>query len=278
MSANLDRLRTSVASKYHGDLNFELLAQAVVELDTNATDIAARLAQLEHTFAQVRNQIIAADDANAVAENRPFSRLASVEVAIVVVGESGAALNTNFPLPAGETFEEPPPGAIDAAINGLRDEIRQALDVIRMDIGATQQMSNRVVELLERTQKQLTFAQRLEAFFGPLLEGKTPPLDGAMIATREYVDAGIATFARSIRSEIRDATELLKAFGRLTIGSPDEKIDAAMHLPAGATLGHRIAHRLSSMWGVTADKVRAALEPAPASRLDLLRALITGGR
>jgi hypothetical protein len=99
-----------------------------------------------------------------------------------------------------------------------------------------------------------------------------------MIATREYVDAGIATFARSIRSEIRDATELLKAFGRLTIGSPDEKIDAAMHLPAGATLGHRIAHRLSSMWGVTADKVRAALEPAPASRLDLLRALITGGR
>ncbi len=49
---------------------------------------------------------------------------------------------------------------------------------------------------------RFAFVRRLEAFFGPMLENKNPPLDGALVADKAYVDEAIARVARAIREEI----------------------------------------------------------------------------
>jgi hypothetical protein len=51
-------------------------------------------------------------------------------------------------------------------------------------------------------ERQLAFTRKLEAFFGPMIAGKNPPLDGAQIATKAYVDEALARIAKVLRSEM----------------------------------------------------------------------------
>lgn len=175
----------------------------------------------------------------------------------------------NFPLPPGEKFEEPPPGAIDRAVGDLRTELRVALDTMRMDIAASRGQADKVFELLERTQKQLQFAQRLEAFFGPMLEGKNPPLDGNEIASKGYVDDAVRRIAGAIRGEVVDAVGFFKAAAKWSIGTPGHNDDRE-----GLTAITRLLHRLSMMWDREKETLRR--EAGSKSRLQSLYHALTG--
>ena len=67
---------------------------------------------------------------------------------------------------------------------------------------------NAMMVMLKRdTEKKLEFSRRLESYFGPVIEGKNPPLDGEQVATKAYVDQALTRFAGVIRSEIASAVQ-----------------------------------------------------------------------
>lgn len=59
-----------------------------------------------------------------------------------------------------------------------------------------------------------SFLKKLNEFFGPMLEGKNPPLDGNQIATKDYVDKAIERIAAAIRQQIAQAIELTNGLVR----------------------------------------------------------------
>lgn len=85
---------------------------------------------------------------------------------------------------------EPPPGALEV--------INKTLD----------SLNGSVAGFYEQLDKRFEIVTKLSAFFGPMLAGKNPPLDGNLIASKEYVDDGIARFARAIRDEVSQAKTL----------------------------------------------------------------------
>jgi hypothetical protein len=68
----------------------------------------------------------------------------------------------------------------------------------------------RVSERLERLAPVEPFLAKLEAFFGPMLAGKQPPLDGDEIATKGYVDAAITRLSSALSAKIRQAQVTLR--------------------------------------------------------------------
>lgn len=61
----------------------------------------------------------------------------------------------------------------------------------------------RVAAAMEDVQQRLDGARRLDAFFAPVLAGKSPPLDGAEVATKAFVDDAIRRLAGSLRAELQ---------------------------------------------------------------------------
>ena len=87
--------------------------------------------------------------------------------------------------------------ALESTVEGLRDTVAALAHALE----AQQDDHARLVAILDTLPGRIEFAQRLQAFFGPMLEGKTPPLDGEDVASRGYVDESIARLARALRRE-----------------------------------------------------------------------------
>jgi len=81
---------------------------------------------------------------------------------------------------------EPPPGA---------------LEVISGTLATLSESFLKLSERVEERDDAHPFVAKLEAFFGPMLENKNPPLDGNQIATKDYVDTALTRIARVLREE-----------------------------------------------------------------------------
>ena len=96
---------------------------------------------------------------------------------------------------------EPPPGALEI-INTQLESLHEVLGAITKSLDT-----------------RFEIVTKLSAFFGPMLVGKNPPLDGNLIASKEYVDKGIERFAGAIREEVALAKDLARsikaAFGTI---------------------------------------------------------------
>lgn len=66
----------------------------------------------------------------------------------------------------------------------------------------------KVIELLVKRIEEL---EKIGEFFGPMLEGKTPPLDGAMIVSRREQDEALARLAGALRDEMSEAKHFVEA-------------------------------------------------------------------
>lgn len=62
-----------------------------------------------------------------------------------------------------------------------------------------------MVLVKERVDHSTAEVDRLQKFFGPVIDGTNPPLDGAQVASKAYVDDALARLARVIRSEMAGA-------------------------------------------------------------------------
>jgi hypothetical protein len=80
--------------------------------------------------------------------------------------------------------------ALEESAQGQRD----ALAMFEAYRKISNDRQKAAVEALARVSK-------FEAFFGPLIAGKNPPLDGAQVASKAYVDDALARLARVLRSE-----------------------------------------------------------------------------
>ena len=95
----------------------------------------------------------------------------------------------------------PAPGEFETRVGALEDAV-SAL--------ATATPTHEALELLQRTvvmlddlKVRIDFTRRLEAFFGPLLQDKTPPLNGDEVPTKAWVDKSLERLASSLRAEMR---------------------------------------------------------------------------
>jgi len=70
-------------------------------------------------------------------------------------------------------------------------------------ISAAKTMADRNKELVERV-------RRLEAFLAPAMDGTTPPMDGAVVATKAHVDQALDRLAGALRGEMAVATDRQK--------------------------------------------------------------------
>jgi hypothetical protein len=110
----------------------------------------------------------------------------------------------NFP-----NIPEPGPGWVELFERALDDHDK--LQAGRWDSFAS---------MLSDVTSKITFVARLEAFFGPLLAGKNPPLDGEQIASKNYVDNAMQRLSDALRSRFAEqfneaaglTKELLSAF------------------------------------------------------------------
>jgi len=132
-----------------------------------------------------------------------------------------------------------------------------------------------VTLMISDVSTKLAFTKRLEAFFAPMMENKNPPLDGAQVATKAYVDEAIARIAGKIREEIAQAREfvhyLLNDIKKWnTTGDADDDLIIATPLWG---IAKRILYAYS--WIVEREASEEATRNRP-SRIALLRSAITG--
>jgi hypothetical protein len=85
-------------------------------------------------------------------------------------------------------------------------------------------VAKQVMEVAAEATKYSKFVKNLEAFFGPMLEGKTPPLNGDDISTRKYVDESMARLSRVLREYIGDQLRMTP----IAKPRPAEEIDDVM--------------------------------------------------
>ncbi len=95
-----------------------------------------------------------------------------------------------------------PPSSMEERLIALEGCVSPRLigrvDALEIDGG----VAKKIFEKLLSTPGERSFNERLLAFFGPMIDGLNPPLDGAQVATKAFVDEGIARIARAIRGEM----------------------------------------------------------------------------
>lgn len=87
--------------------------------------------------------------------------------------------------------------ALEVALRGAIDGLAALSMLLEGDLAARE----RLTQVLDELPRQMAFGRDLFAFFGPLLAGKTPPLNGDDVATRAYVDAAIERLAQALRRQ-----------------------------------------------------------------------------
>jgi len=149
----------------------------------------------------------------------------------------------------------------------------------RADAWRVTDLERRVDEIsaaIERVERKVSFVARLEAFFGPLIEGKHPPLDGDQLASKAFVDNSLLTFARAIREEFaRSAASLrhdytsLHTSLRATTAEPAKVVNAIRDVFNGDA--YDVMNKLR--WLVEVEAKRQAEELARRSQPSRLRSL-----
>jgi hypothetical protein len=106
--------------------------------------------------------------------------------------------------------EDPAPrdrkGTDDMTKKKMKKVLRKIDDTMDAQNELMQLLAERLAGEAAEIERQLAFTHKLEAFFGPLIAGKNPPLDGAQVASKAYVDDALARLARVLRSEREGAT------------------------------------------------------------------------
>ena len=95
----------------------------------------------------------------------------------------------------------------------LDDMMKQMNEISAKHEEALVQLIDRMDALMNETRMRLEFARKLELFFGPILAGKTPPLDDATIADKTFVTNAVARIARTLRAEMGELADLVRALG-----------------------------------------------------------------
>lgn len=116
--------------------------------------------------------------------------------------------------------------------------------------------------------------EQLRAFFAPMLENKNPPLDGALIASRQDLDDALTRIAGVLRDEMSAAVhftaEITSKFGAVTRErSTAHPIEWARQLVQLRTA--HVIDKLEVMWKFVAEEQTAKNQP---SRLQLARRAI----
>lgn len=89
------------------------------------------------------------------------------------------------------------------------DKQEQVLSDLATAVSGQDALMTKLTTTLESSlHVDATFLRKLNEFFGPMLEGKNPPLDGNQIATKDYVDKAVERIAAAIRQQIAQAIEL----------------------------------------------------------------------
>lgn len=151
-------------------------------------------------------------------------------------------------------IDEPPAGALDM--------INVSLEHLSASIQSLQSQIN------QRT-SPTAFIAKLEAFFGPMLEGKNPPLDGNQIASRAYVDDAVARVAGVIRGELANARQGLRAESAAAVDLARQIAITAL----GQSGWSMVASKLN--WAVDREEMRARRENKP-GRIAALVYAVTG--
>lgn len=142
---------------------------------------------------------------------------------------------------------KPPPGAL-VAINTTLESVTTGQDEWRKMIDA-------------KIYAELSFARRLEAFFGPMLAGKNPPLDGDQVATRGYVDDALQRLATRLRDGFSAATTLAGELLSIYNVAPDI-----------AERAGKLRHAIQ--WLITAETEREREAVARANRPSRVQSLV----
>lgn len=165
--------------------------------------------------------------------------------------------------PGGDKIVEPAPGELD--------QIRGSVLALGAYVGSVDEENKGLSELLTKLTKTLgasdhnfTFLKKLEAFFGPLIEGKNPPLDGNQIATKGYVDNAVERIAGRIREQVNQAIEVTNAIHRYVAAPLNLVVDE---------IGKRIAFVIDREYARISAEERRRHQP---SRVESLFHALTG--
>lgn len=101
---------------------------------------------------------------------------------------------------------EPPQGYLQKREEKIVD--------LAYSIDSLQKLVDRGLTTIE---KRMSFVDKVSAWIGPMMDDPkfAPPLGGAQIATKQYVDDGIERFASAIRSEVANAIEFVNRATRV---------------------------------------------------------------
>jgi hypothetical protein len=112
--------------------------------------------------------------------------------------------------PGGARILEPAPGELDELRKGITIVASRA-ELIDDGVTVQNELFAKLTKTLGTSDHSFTFLRKLEAFFGPMIEGKNPPLDGNQIATKDYVDKAVERIAGRIREQVQRSIEVTQA-------------------------------------------------------------------
>jgi len=95
-----------------------------------------------------------------------------------------------------QTLEEIFDGDPDANTPGYSAMLDRTIAAAKAVVDANKGLAERV--------------RRLEAFLAPAMDGTTPPMDGAVVATKAHVDQALDRLAGALRGEMAVATDRQK--------------------------------------------------------------------
>lgn len=101
------------------------------------------------------------------------------------------------------------------------EERMTAFDELAEIMQRDRHLHTKTSNLIADISKRLEFTRRLEAFFGPMLDGKNPPFDDQAIASKDFVTEAVTRLAAAHRSEWKDAVNFAKALAGSKIGKAD---------------------------------------------------------
>lgn len=106
--------------------------------------------------------------------------------------------------------------SFEARIADLEAAVQEPLKTIAAALTLDQDTRAQSLEVLRRCQvhadelvQRADFARKLEAFFGPMLQTMTPPLNGDDVATRGYVDQACERLSGRLRDHVAKVADAL---------------------------------------------------------------------
>lgn len=198
------------------------------------------------------------ESGNTPATSWPEARIRALEVLLQGDEPLRAEWAKQKALGVTPNIPEPPIGVLQA--------IENTFSVMQTKMGDLHTLLGRAADAVA---VRPAFVAKLEAFFGPMLQGKNPPLDGHQIADKEYVDEAVRRVAGAIRSEVADSISfvqtLLQSFTRI----------AEFGWKIGDTENTKIIRSTQKLvWTWCRELAREAAEQAARNRPGRLQSLV----